>query len=300
MVQDIDNQNSPNLFWRILTFPLSKIIIAIILVNVPTFIMRSLAQVILSALSVQNAQLEAVVVFIVRLLTVYFAYSLFVKYFEKRKVDEISIDRSALKEFLFGGILGFLAIGMVTGIMVIFDCYSIEGINQSATPFISFLYDFFFAFLQDIVYFAIIFRITEENMGSWIAIIIASIIFGFKHGLFPGYNLWSLVAQSIEAGILFSALFMLTRRIWVIFGFHFIWNYIEHGIMGIPEIEGMQGILISKFSGPDIITGSPVGLEASILTFIIGLGIGIYFLNKAYRKGNFVLPFWKLGNEIIK
>jgi len=298
MAQDENNQRSTNLFWRILTFPLSKIIIAVILVNVPTFIMRNLAQFILSALSVQNAQGEAFVVFIVRLLTVYFVYSLFVRYFEKRKADEISINRSALKEFSFGGILGLLTIVVVMGIMLIFRWYSIEGINQSATPFTSFLYDFFYAFLQDIVYFTIIFRVTEESLGSWIALVVASIIFGFKHTLFPGYNLWSLIAQSIEAGILFSTLFMLTRRIWVIFGFHFVWNYIEHGVVGIPEIDGMQGILISKFSGSEIFTGSPVGPEASILTFIVGLGLGIYFLNKVYRKGNFVLPFWKLGNNV--
>ncbi len=290
----IENKNkAKTLILTILNFPILLIIIGIILINVPTFILRSIAQLLLSAFSVDNKTAIAVVIFCVRLITVYFAYTLFTKIFEKRKADELLFDISTLKEFSLGGLIGLMTITVVIGLMWIMGGYSIVGINYSATVLDSFLYNFFFAFLQDIVYFAIIFRIIEKSLGSIIAVAIASVILGFKHLLFPGYTIWSALAQTIEAGVLFSAFFILTRRIWLLFGFHFMWNFIQTGVIGDPKIRELKSILISNYSGPNIITGEPVGLEASILTFIIGTGLGIYFLYRVYKKGNLVLPFWK-------
>ena len=159
--------------------------------------------------------------------------------------------------------------------------------------------NFFFVFLQDIVYFAIIFRIIENRWGSWSAIVIASIIFGFKHLLFPGYTLWSVIAQSFEAGILFSTLFIFTRRIWIIFGFHFAWNFIQYGLFLGIESEKLRALFQSEFSGSNLITGMPVGPEASVFTFCILTSIGIYLLIKAYRKDKFFPPYWKRRERTV-
>jgi len=282
-----------NIFLKIVNFPLVQIIIAIIFVNVPTFVLRNIAQGILFLLSITNEFIVTLVIFFVRVLTLYFAYFLFVKYIDKREPDEIQVNLIGLKEFAFGLLLGVFTICIVLGLLMLLGNYSILGINGSAPIFQSILVHFFYAFLQDIVYFAIIFRIVENKLGSWFAIIIAAFIFGFKHLFFPGYNLWSVIAQSLEAGILFSSLYILTRKIWIIFGFHFVWNFIQYGIVGFPKFQGIQGLLDSKFIGSDIITGNPIGLEASLFTFVIGFGLGLYFLNKVHNKGDFILPYWK-------
>ncbi len=278
---------------RILNFPLLKIIIGIILVNVPTFLLRSMAQLLMSFLSIYNETVIAVVIFSVRLATVFFVYKFFTKIIEKRRVNELSLDISALKEFRYGDLVGFVSIITVLGLMWLLGNYSINGINNSATIFKSFLHNFFFAFLQDIVYFLIVFRIIEKSLGSWIAVVITTIIFGFKHLLFPGYTVWSGITQAFEAGILFSAFFMITGRIWLLFGFHFIWNFIEYGFILGFKPEGLIGLFKSEFFGSNLITGIPVGIEASILTFVIGTGLGLYVLFKAFKKGNYVLPFWR-------
>jgi len=284
---------NPGIFRKILCFPLSEIIIGIILVNVSTFILRSIAQLILSSLSVEDNIISAIVIFVVRLLTVYFAYIFFVRIFEKRKADEISINPAALKELSLGGLLGLGMIAVVIGLMWCLGNLTVNAINTNATLLQSFIYHFFFAFLQDVVYFAIIFRIIEKSWGSWIAIIIAAIIFGFKHLLFPGYTLWSVIAQTFEAGILFSALFILSRRIWLIFGFHLVWNFIQYGLIQGFDAEGLTPLFRAEFLGSKLITGMPVGLEASLITFILGTILGLYLLIKTYQKGNFILPFWK-------
>lgn len=283
---------------RILNFPLIKIVIGIILVNVSTFLLRSIAQLVMSLLSINNETIITVVIFLVRIFTVYFAYIFFIKILEKRKVYELSFDVSAIKEVSFGGLIGLISITTVMGIMWLLGNYTIYEINHSATLFESFLYNFFFAFLQDVVYFLIIFRITEKSLGSWIAIGLASIIFGFKHLLFPGYTVWSAIAQAFEAGILFSVFFILTRRIWLLFGFHFIWNFIENGFILGFKPEGLIELLKSEFSGSHLITGMPVGPEASILTFAIGTGLGLFFSFHAYKRNKLILPFWKDRNWI--
>jgi len=292
MKETIMSENKTNIFLRILYFPLVQIIIAIILVNISTFIVRSITQLSLSFLDVKNDNVTTLIIFCMRLFTVYFAYFYFVKVFEKRKAEEISINSTSIKEIFWGLALGISAICTII-IMWLTGNFTITGINNSATLFKSFLHNFFFAFLQDIVYFAIIFRITERNLGSWIAIFIASIIFGFKHLLFPGYTLWSVIAQSFEAGILFSSLFILSRKIWIIFGFHLAWNFIQYGIILGFEPEKLVPLFISKFSGSSLITGLPVGPEASLLTLCLLTSVGIYFTVKAYKKGYFILPYWK-------
>jgi len=285
--------NKSNTQVQILSFPLFKIIIGIVLVNVPTFIMRNITQSILSALSIRHEVVTSLVIFIVRFLTVYIAYTLFVKFFEKRKADELSPDRSSWKAFFHGGLMAAATITAVAGFLWLTGAYTIQGIHTSAPVFQSMLYHLFFVFLQDVVYFLIIFRIVENRFGSWTALVIAAIIFGFKHLLFPGYTIWSVVAQTFEAGILFSALFILTRHIWMILGFHFIWNFIEYGLISGFEAEGLTGLFLSEFKGSALITGMPVGLEASIVTCILVTGLGLYFVHKAYTQGSFILPCWK-------
>ena len=292
MEEKIISKTERNVFFRILNFPVMQILIAIILVNVTTFILRSITQYILYSLSLNNT-LTSVVIFLVRVFTVYFAYLLFFKFFEKRKVQEISITSKSIKEFFYGALFGLFGIVTILTLMWITGNFTISGVNGSSTLFQSFLYLFFFAFLQTIVYFAIIFRILEKWVGSWSAIAIASIIFGFKHLLFPGYTLWSVIAQSIEGGILFCAIYIFFRNIWLIFGFIAVWDFIESGfILGLDN-EAMIPLFNSEFSGSSLITGMPVGPEASILTFFIFTSIGIYLLRIAYKKGNFVLPSWK-------
>jgi len=279
--------------WKTLIIPLLQIILGIILINVPTFILRSTVQCILSALSVNNVQAIAFIIFCVRTLSVYFFYILFVKIFEKRNAEEVLITSASIKEFSSGSLLGISMITIIMALMWITGHFTITGINTSATLFQSFLYHSFFAFLQDIIYFAIIFRILEKNLGSWIAVIISAMIFGFKHLLFPGYTLWSVIAQTLEAGILFSAMFILTRKIWYILGFHLLWNYIQFGLILGFKSEGLTAFFIPEFSGSGLITGMPVGFEASVLTVIIGTLLGIYILSKSRKNGNFILPAWK-------
>jgi hypothetical protein len=262
----------------------------VVLINVLTYILRSLAQLALSTIT-QNNIIISSFTFIVRMLSVYFIYFYFVRIFEKRKADEILLDKKAVKDFSIGCIIGLSIISITFLSLYLLGYCSIETVNKSPDFFQSFLFAFFFAFLQDIVYFAIIFRITERHLGSIPAIIIAGIIFGFKHLLFPDYSLWSAIAITIEGAILFTALYIKNRKIWMIFGFHFMYNFIQNGIF--IKTQDMNSLLQIKVTGPEILAGSQNGLESSIIAIILSVFIGTYFMRKVRNEGKFIPPFWK-------
>ena len=68
----------------------------------------------------------------------------------------------------------------------------------------------------------------------------------------------------------------------------------QYAVVGFPEFQNIPALLNSGFSGPAILTGSPVGLEASILTFILCLSLGIYLLKRAYKQG-LIIHFIRQG-----
>jgi membrane protease YdiL (CAAX protease family) len=283
-----------NIWWRIITFPIIRIIIALICVEVSTWVLRSLAEYFLYTLSVQDGILKTLIVFMVRVSAVYFAYILFVRFFEKRKATELQFDRKMPKEIFMGGFIGLVCIVIVMGSMWLLGFYSIISMNKITAIIPAFTFDLFSVVNQDIVFFGIIFRITEERLGSWIAIFFASLLFGFIHLSYPDFALWQVIFQSIEAGILFSGFYILTRRLWMIIGFHFIWNFIQFGIMGIHKMAMQPTPLInSELSGPHLLTGGAVGPEGSIITLILCSSLGLYFVYKAISKNRIVPPFWQ-------
>jgi len=286
-----EKKSNGTIFFKIINFPVLQIIIAVVLVNVLTFILESLAKLTLSTLNINNNFITSSLIFVVRMLSVYFIYLYFVKIFEKRKADEISLDKKTIKDFSIGCIIGLSLISITFLLLYLLGYCSVDGINSSSNLFNSFSFAFFFAFLQDIVYFAIIFRIAERHLGTVLSIVIAGIIFGFKHLLFPDYSIWTGIAITIEGAILFSAFYIKTRKIWMVFGFHFMWNFIQNGFL--LKIQNMESLFKINISGPEILVGNPNGLESSIIAIILSICIGAYFMRKAKLEGKFILPFWK-------
>jgi membrane protease YdiL (CAAX protease family) len=293
METQIEGQKPLDSLWRLIGLPIVQIVIGIVIVNVVTFFFRSIAQAILSALAVEHSTFKSPVVFVVRCLTVYYTYMLFVRISEKRKADEIAIDRESVTQFLSGGAIGVVSISLVLALLWALGYFTVVRANEAPTVLEDIMFQLFFELIQDVVFIAILFRTLEKSFGSWISMGVASVIFGFQHLLYPGQTILSVSAQTIEVGILFCSLYVITRRIWLIFGFHFAWDYIQCGIVGFPAMENSRPILVSQFSGPALITGSPVGLEASLVTFVVGTGLGLFFLRKAILLKRIVRPSWK-------
>ncbi len=88
-----------------------------------------------------------------------------------------------------------------------------------------------------------------------------------------------------------GAIYMLTRRLWAAIGLHMAWNSVQGGVFGI-KVSGtdVPGLLISKSSGSELLTGGAFGAEASLPAIILCTAVGICFLWRAKQKGQVVAP----------
>jgi uncharacterized protein len=149
------------------------------------------------------------------------------------------------------------------------------------------------AFMEELLFRGILFRWIEEFAGSWAALIVTSALFGLAHSQNPGATWFSSFAIAVEAGLLLGGAYMLTRSLWMPIGLHAAWNFTQGPILGVP-VSGNQvhGIFQAKLSGPEILSGGPFGLEASVIAIVVCAAAGLWFLWLAVKRGAQVPPWW--------
>ena len=83
-------------------------------------------------------------------------------------------------------------------------------------------------------------------------------------------------------------------ELWFCMGLHAAWNFTQGPLLGIP-VSGfdVQGLLISRTQGNELISGGQFGAEASILTLIVCVALGLFFAKKAIATGNILKPSWR-------
>ena len=149
------------------------------------------------------------------------------------------------------------------------------------------------AFFEEIIVRGVIFRITEESLGTWLAVAISAAFFGLSHMLNPESSWFAALCIAVEAGILLAAAFLTTRRLWLPIGLHFAWNFTQGGIFGVPVSGGtVRGILKSTLTGPEPLSGGKFGAEASIFAVLVCTSMAIYLMVRAARNGQIIRPFW--------
>jgi uncharacterized protein len=139
----------------------------------------------------------------------------------------------------------------------------------------------------------VIFRIVEEGLGTWWALLISALFFGGAHIFNPGATLWSSAAIAIEAGLLLAMIYHVTRSLWACIGLHAGWNIMQGTVYGIPVSGGAsKGWLISNRTGPDWLSGGVFGAEASVVALLACSLVTLALLVVALRRSSIVPPRW--------
>jgi hypothetical protein len=151
---------------------------------------------------------------------------------------------------------------------------------------------------EELLFRAGVFRIAEKWLGSWIALVISSLVFGFVHLENDSATMQGILSISTWAGILLAATYMLTRRLWLGIGLHAAWNYTQ-GTVWSGIVSGNEapaaGLVRSSMQGPDWLTGGSFGVEASLVALLVCSAVGVAMLVVAARRGNVVPPAWNSG-----
>jgi hypothetical protein len=141
-----------------------------------------------------------------------------------------------------------------------------------------------------------VFRVTERWCGSWVALVVSSLVFGFVHLENDAATMQGILSISLWAGVLLAATYMLTRRLWLGIGLHAAWNYTQgsvySGIVSGNEAPS-AGLIRSSMQGSDWLTGGGFGVEASLVAVVVCTGAGVAMLVAAVRRGHVVAPAWR-------
>ncbi|UPG84896.1 CPBP family intramembrane metalloprotease [Luteibacter aegosomatis] len=229
-----------------------------------------------------------------RLAPVVLAYWLLVRSVESRRVHELA-PRKAVPHLLLGLAGGLAAMSLVVGALWAMGVYVVTGVNHDAHwlgPIL--VLGVGAGVAEEIVSRGVIFRVVEEGLGTWAALLVSAAVFGGGHLWNPNATVWSAACIALEAGLLFGLLFHVTRSLWVCMGAHAAWNVAEGPLYGTP-VSGFdqRGLLVSHLQGPEWLTGGAFGVEASVVTLALGSAITAACLSVAVSRHSLVPPFWR-------
>ena len=277
---------------KVLQVPLVRILIAVLFVGVGLLVGQSLLGLLRSAFSITNIGFANLLAFILITPASYFAYWAYVRYVEKRNMTELG-SQAAAQEFGLGTLIGFGLFSLVIAILWLLGFYRVDGFNLLWLSLLGALLGAFVSgFVQELIFRAVVYRITEEWLGTWWALAISAILFGLIHLTSAGATIYSALAIALQAGVLLGASYALTHRLWMAIGIHMAWDFANDGIFGVglagQSGQSLHGLLQASLKGPDLFTGGAFGVEASIVSFFIVLIAGILLLRAAYQMRQFV------------
>ncbi|WP_264535801.1 CPBP family intramembrane glutamic endopeptidase [Flavobacterium sp. N1736] len=278
---------------KIFNFPLIKIILALIVTMALVIIGQQVIGKLLGLTSLDRNYRNLIKGIFVSALAIT-GYILFFKYYEKRKVTELATNNLA-KNLIVGILIGVILQSLTILVIYINGGFNIVAVNPVSFIIIPLTVAFTAAILEEILIRGILFRVLEEKLGSYNALIISAIIFGALHLANPSATLVSALCVAIEAGILLGAAFMYSRNLWFPIAIHFAWNFMQSGVFGAITSgnEKTESLLVTKTVGSVWITGGEFGPEGSFQA-IIFCSIASVILLFLCQKGNkIVKPYWK-------
>lgn len=219
-------------------------------------------------------------------------YKLVVRKLGRKKHDDLPMS-GAIGDTSRGFAGGAVLISICVALAALTGVYSIRGVGSGEdVAQIVLVTGLYAGVFEEILLRGIIFRWLEEFAGSWIALVLSSLLFGFLHAANDNATFFSSLAIAIEAGILLGAAYMLTRSLWLAIGIHAGWNVVQ-GLWDVP-VSGndFDSIVDARLEGPSLFAGGGFGLEATVFALVVATSAGLILLWKAAQNGRIVKPMW--------
>lgn len=282
--------------WKrwLLFSPPARIVIFVLLLTVLVVATGALLSALGWNAKQANPDLVALAQFLTRAVPALVAYLILVKVVERRRVTELA-PRRLLPDGALGVVAGLALFSAVAGTLWLLGVYHVTGTNPDAKWLPALLLAGLGAGIsEEIICRGVLFRIVEESLGTWWALLISALFFGAAHLANPGATAWAALAIAIEAGLLFGLLYHVTRSLPICMGLHAAWNFAQGTIYGIP-VSGLDadGWLVSNRTGPDWLSGGVFGAEASVVALALCSLCSLALLGMVLRRGSTVRPAWR-------
>ncbi len=281
---------------RFFDFPIVRIVVVAVFLMPVTLVNALVVFQVIEKLQEPLATQIDIVRMVLTFLLLIAGYRLYCAVVERRPAVEMALDRFA-REAAVGALVGAAAVTLLVAVLFSSGAYVIEGFNPASVLPKSLILFGVGALLQDILFLCVVFRLSEELAGTGIAMITSLALFGAAHAGNPDATAYS-VGQLVVSSIVILAPFILTRRLWVSWGFHASWNFMQAAVFGMAN----SGVdfpkwIVPEVSGPTWLTGGSIGLEGSVPAIALDVLLGFGVLLLAIRRGQWVSPRWKRRSQ---
>ncbi len=275
------------LWLRILQLPLSRLVF----LGGIVFYMMAWSEGRIQAF--KDSPLIGVAVAVAMALVVLAVYVAWGEWIERRDVTELSLP-GAGREWAIGGLIGVVLYSGCVLLLMLFGMYRIEGLNPLSYMIPAAAMAVKSSVFEELLFRGVLFRSVEAMAGSWIAIIVSSLVFGLLHLLNPDATIAGAVYIAIEAGLLLAAAYLVTRRLWMAIGYHMLWNYVQSAVFSgiVSGGVSLPGLFQAKIEGPSFFTGGTFGMEQSVFALVLCTLTGVVMLVIAMRRGHMVPAPW--------
>ncbi len=278
----MENQQKKSILKKILYFPITKIILSLIVILLVYSNLIRFGVFKTDLLEKQTVKLIATV------MATFFAvltYIFFFKFYEKRNISEFG-KKNIVKSLIIGLVVGFILQSLTILVIYLQGGYSIVSINPISFIIPPLTMAIASSIIEEIIFRGILFRIIEEKLGTYISLIISALIFGLIHIANPNSSLIAGLGLSIQAGLLLGVAFVLTRNLWFPIMIHFAWNFTQSAIYGASVSGGKMSktLITSEIAGNELFTGGEFGPEGSIQATIFCLIATIIMFNTTFLE----------------
>lgn len=278
---------------KILNFPLTRLVIAICFLVIGYSISYYLSAWIVGLFDDEPFKYFKETIDVVLVCSVgIFGYWIFVSLFDGKPMTDFG--SGFLKQTGLGILLGFGFISLIMIVLSLLGYYRIDGKNAEAAVFLVFLMSVQAGIIEEIMLRGYFFRIVEEGVGTWWSVVLSALLFGFLHIWNPNASVISSLSIALTAGVVLALLYAITRKLWLVIGLHFAWNFTLGGLYGAP-VSGTEarGFYKGVLDGPEWLTGGDFGPEASVLTMLVFSIFGVYLVLRTIREKQVKYPMWR-------
>jgi uncharacterized protein len=278
---------------KILHFPLTKIIVGLFVCSLVVGMGQLLVSKLLDLTSFDIDIKDLFIGLVVGMLSIV-SYTYLFKFYENREIKEFS-KVNLFKNLLIGLILGILLQSLTILVIYLKGGYSIVSINPILFLIPPLTMSFTSAIFEETLIRGIIFRVTEEKLGSYFALIISAILFGTMHLANPNSSLTAAIGLAIQAGLLLASAYIYSRNLWFPIAIHFAWNFTQSAIFG-ANVSGntvSKTLITSKIEGEEWFTGGQFGPEGSIQATFFCFIVTIILLVLSHKEEKIIKPFWR-------
>ena len=215
-------------------------------------------------------------------------YWAYVRWHEKREATELRLRRVPL---MLGAASGAGLVALPIAVLFALGAYEMVLFRGFSTALVGVAVLIgIAAFLEELVYRCVLFRVLERACGTGVALAVQAVIFAVAH--FENVEnsgareVVTMLASVTLLGLLWGGVFVLSRNLWVVAANHAAWNFTIL-LSGVPlsGIEDWRALapFESRYAGPDWLTGGMFGPESSLLV-MVSIAVAVVLLLRAARR----------------